>query len=80
MALTGRILCNIYGKGINPVGGVGGVTNSFPSAQCYFYAKTNTFSGVTTNSLIVLLPQATAVFPTEYYAVETIAQLASNGT
>lgn len=80
MALTGRLIASIYGKNSNAIGGAGGKMNYFPSSQTYFYSEINTFGSVTTNSVIVLLPQNNQVTPDKFYAVETPAQLVTNGS
>jgi hypothetical protein len=87
MALTGgRIVANIYAKNNNPtdrlVGWVNGRTEYFPNSGVIFSAPNpvKTVNSVTIGSVIEVLPQGLRVNSDFYDAVETPAQLLSNGS
>lgn len=85
MALTGRIVANIYainGVPFKEVGEIQGRTHSLPSDECYFYpaAAGETAEGVTINSIIVLLPTGSRSVGTTYYTNLTVAGIASAGS
>lgn len=86
MALTGRILANCYAKNGNQFDSKTGVQNGrinyFPNSGTQFYAAPSgtSFGGVTCSSIIEVYPTGLKVNPDLYYAVETIAQLVTNGS
>lgn len=87
MALTGRLIANIYAIDGNPVdkqgGTVNGRINYFPNGsgnQFYTAPSGTTYSGVTINSIIEVYPTGLRVNSKLYYAVETVAQLVTNGS
>lgn len=88
MALTGRLVANVYGKNGNALesgtGTVNGRKNYFSNSGNDFYAapisgSNATFNGVTVNSVIEVYPTGLKVNSDLYYCVETVAQLVSNG-
>lgn len=85
MALTQRIVANIYGKNgtplENPLGTQNGRVNYFGNSENVFYAAPSgtSFNGVVCNSIIEVFPTGLNVNPNKYYAVETPAQLVTNG-
>lgn len=84
MALTGRIVANIYGKDGNPIekttGTPNGRINYISNDGSTFYTSAGeSFNGVVCNSIIEVFPTGLKVNSTKYYAVETIAQLVTNG-
>lgn len=85
MALTSRIVANLYGKNGNPLEKQGntpnGRLNYFANNGNTFYAAPigTTFLGVTCNSVIEVFPTGLKTNSDLYYAVETVAQLVSNG-
>ncbi len=85
MALTLRIVANIYGIDDHAVERAGSVINGrknyFSNTGNLFYAAPNgtSFNGVTCNSVIELLPTGLVVNSKKYYAVETPAELVTNG-
>lgn len=86
MALTGRIIANIYAIDGNPLdkaaGAINGRIEYFSNTGNIFYAPNPvvSYNGVTIGSVIELLPTGLRVNSTKYYAVETPAQLVSNGS
>lgn len=86
MALTGRIIANIYGIDGNQVdkqgGTVNGRINYFANSGNVFYTAPTgtTFAGVTCNSVIEVFPTGLRVNSKLYYAVETLTQLVANGS
>lgn len=85
MALTNRIVANVYGVNGNPLeassGTPNGRKNYFSNDGNQFYpAPANTsFNNVTCNSVIAVYPTGLQTNPNFYYCVETVAQLVSNG-
>ncbi len=84
MALTSRIVANIYGKNGNPIekttGTPNGRINYFSNDDSTFYTSNGeSFNGVVCNSIIEVFPHGLRVNSDLYYAVETIAQLVTNG-
>lgn len=85
MALTLRIVANLYGKNGNALERQGdtpnGRKNYFANTGNDFYAAPigTSFNGVTCNSVIEVYPTGLKVNSDLYYAVETVAQLVSNG-
>ena len=85
MALTGRIVANVYGKNGNALDKQGGIANGrinyFSNTGNQFYTAPTgtTFSGVTVNSVIEVYPTGLKVNPDLYYCVESIATLVTNG-
>lgn len=85
MALTSRIVANIYAKNGTPLenslGAVNGRQNYFSNSGNLFYAApaTAVFNGVTCNSVIEVFPNGLNVNSDKYFAVETPAQLVTNG-
>lgn len=87
MALTGRIIANVYGKNGNQLdkqgGTVNGRINYFPNGsgvQFYSAPAGTSFGGVTCNSIVEVYPTGLKVNSDIYACVETIAQLVSNGS
>jgi hypothetical protein len=89
MALTSRIIANVYGKNGNALeSGVGTVTgrlNYFSNSGNQFYAAPLTgpnysFNGITVNSVVEVYPTGLKVNSDKYYCVETVAQLVTNGS
>ena len=86
MALTGRIVANLYGKNGNALEGKSGTQNGrlnyfANNMGSTFYAAPvgTSFNGITTNSIIEVFPTGLKVNSDLYYAVETVAQLVTNG-
>lgn len=85
MALTSRLIANIYAIDGNPVdkqgGTVNGRINYFPNSGNTFYTAPSgtSYNGVTINSIIEVYPTGLRVNPKLYYAVETLTQLVTNG-
>lgn len=83
MALTQRIVANVYGIDAYDVskGTAYGRKNYFSNTGNLIYdAPINTtFMGVTVNSVIEVLPTGLQVDSKKYFAVETVAQLVTNG-
>ena len=85
MALTGRLVANIYGKNGNALEGQSGTQNGrknyFSNSGNQFYpAPTGTtYNGITCNSVIEVYPSGLNVNSEKYYAVETVAELVTNG-
>jgi hypothetical protein len=82
MALTGRLTASIYSINQNQNGAFGsnGKTFNLPAALCEFYPETGSYNGVTTNSVILLLPTGLNQPPTKFYTDSTVAQIISAGT
>ncbi len=85
MALTLRIVANLYGKNGTPLEKQGGTQNGrknyFANTGNDFYAAPigTSFNGVTCNSVIEVFPTGLRVNSDLYYAVETVAELVTNG-
>jgi hypothetical protein len=83
MALTSRIVANVYGIDAYDVskGIANGRKNYFPNTGNLIYdAPINTtYMGVTVNSVIEMLPTGLVVDSKKFYCVETVAQLVTNG-
>lgn len=83
MALTSRVVAHIYGKNAYDIskGTAYGRTEYFPNTGNLLYDAPIglTYMGVTVNSVIEVLPTGLTVDSDKYYAVETLAQLISNG-
>jgi hypothetical protein len=87
MALTGRIVANIYGKNGNalenksgtPNGRVNYFANNMGSTFYSVGPDGKSFNGVVCNSIIEVFPTGLKVNSDLYYAVETVAQLVTNG-
>lgn len=83
MALTSRIVANVYGKNAYDIskGTAYGRKEYFANTGNIFYPAPidTTYMGVTVNSVIEVLPTGLVVDSDKYYCVETIAQLVSNG-
>lgn len=85
MALTGRLVANLYGKNGNALedknGTQNGRKNYFSNSGNQFYTAPagSSFNGVTCNSVIEVYPTGLKVNPDLYYAVETVAELVTNG-
>ena len=86
MALTSRIVANIYGKNLNALEGASGTQNGrvnyFSNSGNNFYStgpNPPSFNGVTCNSVIEVYPTGLRVNSDKYYAIETVAQLVING-
>lgn len=85
MALTSRIVANLYGKNggalENKTGTQNGRLNYFANNGNTFYAAPvgTTFNGITVNSVIEVFPTGLKVNSDLFYAVETVAQLVTNG-
>jgi ribulose-5-phosphate 4-epimerase/fuculose-1-phosphate aldolase len=86
MALTGRLIANVYAINGNPVDRTGGTVNGrinyFPNQGTQFYTAPSgtSFNGVTCNSVISVYPTGLKVNPDLYYCVESIATLVTNGS
>lgn len=86
MALTGRLIANIYAIDGNPVdkqgGTVNGRINYFSNTGNDFYTPPagTSYNGVTIGSIIEVYPTGLRVNSKLYYAVETLAQLVTNGS
>ena len=86
MALTSRLIANIYAIDGTPVDKQGGVANGrknyFPNTGNQFYtAPTGTsHAGVTCNALIFVYPTGSQASGKSYACVETIAELVTNGS
>ena len=86
MALTGRLIANIYGKNGNALESKSGVqngrTNYFSNTGNQFYPAPDgtSYNGVTCNSVIEVYPTGLKVNSDLYYAVETVADLVTNGS
>lgn len=86
MAVTLRVVANIYGKNGSALESKSGTQNG---RKNYFANTGNTFydvgpagasfNGVATNSIIEVFPTGLVVNSDKYYAVETVAQLVSGG-
>ena len=83
MALTSRVVVNVYGKDAYDIskGTAYGRKNYFPNTGTLIYdAPINTtYMGVTVNSVVELLPTGLQVDSKKYYCVETVATLVTNG-
>lgn len=85
MAVTLRVVANLYGKNGNALERQGstpnGRKNYFGNTGNTFYEAPSgsIFNGVTCNSIIEVFPTGLRVNSDLYYAVETVAQLVSNG-
>jgi hypothetical protein len=86
MALTGRLVANIYAIDGNPVDKQGGTANGRinyfpnPGGNQFFTAPAGTsIGGVTINSFIEVYPTGLRVNSKIYWAVETLTQLVTNG-
>ncbi len=68
---------NPNNNSVIPLGGNNGALQSFPSAGTRFYPTEagSAISGVTVNSVIVLLPTGLNTNPLKFYAVETVTAL-----
>lgn len=88
MAGNNHFLTSIYGysnpinNAVIPLGGNNGVLHSFPSAGTRFYPTDagSTISGVTVNSVVLLLPTGLNVKPLKFYSVDTVSTLNTNAT
>lgn len=86
MALTGRILANVYGKNgvqIEKTGATqNGRINYFPNVGTQFFApgSVTTIGSVTIGSIIEVYATGLNQPNTTYQCVETVAQLVSNGS
>lgn len=86
MALTGRILANVYGKGgvsLEKTGSTqNGRINYFPNQGTQFYApgSVTTLGSVTIGSIIEVYATGLNQASTLYQCVETPAQLVTNGS
>ena len=86
MALTGRLIANVYAIDGNAVDRAGGTANGrinyFPNQGTQFYTAPSgtSFNGVTCNSVISVYPTGLRVNPTLHYCVETLTQLVTNGS
>ncbi len=86
MALTGRIIANVYAINGNPTDRVGSTVNGrieyFSNSGNIFYAPNPVFTvnGVTIGSIIEILPTGLNVNSKLYAAVETPTQLVTNGS
>lgn len=86
MATTLRVVANLYGKNGNALENKSGTQNG---RKNYFANTGNTFydagpggasfNGVVCSSIIEVFPTGLRVNSDLYYAVETVAQLVSNG-
>jgi len=83
MSLTLRVVANVYGKNGYDIskGTAYGRKNYFSNTGNNIYAAPidTTYMGVTVNSVIEVLPTGLRVDSDLYYAVETVAQLVTNG-
>lgn len=86
MALTNRLVASCYGKNGNALDKQGGTAtgrlNYFANGsgnQFYAAPSGTSFNGVTCNSVIEVYPTGLRVNSDLYYAVETVAQLVTNG-
>ena len=87
MALTGRLVANVYGKNEVPLekgsGTPNGRVNYFSNyAPNDFYAvrpSGASFNGVACLSIIEVFPTGLKVNSDKYYCVETVATLLTNG-
>lgn len=86
MALTGRIIANVYGKNGNQIERTGGTQNGrinyFPNTGNQFYApgSVTTIGSVTIGSIIEVYATGLNQPNTLYQCVETPAQLVTNGS
>lgn len=86
MAVTERIIANIYGKNGNALEKQGttpnGRVNYFPYNGNIFYPAPagTSFNGITCNSVIEVFPTGLNQSSNKFYAVETVAQLVTNGS
>jgi len=86
MALTGRLVATLYGKNGNALEGPSGTQNGrlnyFSNSGNDFYStgpNPPSFNGVVCNSVIEVYPTGLRVNSDKYYAIETVAQLVTNG-
>lgn len=86
MALTGRIIANVYGKNGNALEKQGstpnGRTNYFSNSGNQFYPAPagTSINGITCNSIVEVYATGLNQINTTFQCIETVAQLVTNGS